>query len=125
MGFSGAEILMVRGEPSMLLTKLEKPLFLRMAPGGLEYWASPENLLGLKVPLSDLGGVTSIIGWPPGGIGAKIRVWGKRRSGLVWVWFKGGGGGGRAGCAEGVAFVDVDCIEDKIPETSNGAPTRS
>ena len=62
MGFSGAEILMVRGEPSMLLTKLEKPLFLRVAPAGLKNWASPENLLGLRAPFSDLGGVASIIG---------------------------------------------------------------
>ena len=56
----------------MLFTKLEKPLFLRNGPGGFPEFTSPENRLGLIVPLSDLGGVTSI---PPCVIVGYVRDW--------------------------------------------------
>lgn len=61
-GFSGAEILMFRGEPSILLTKDENPLFFRSGPGALlplKPVGSSEYRLGLVVP-SDRGGVISI-----------------------------------------------------------------
>lgn len=61
MGFSGAEILIFRGLPSILLTKLEKPLFFRLESDGFPMLLSSEYLLGLVVPLSDRGGVTSIM----------------------------------------------------------------
>lgn len=81
IGFSGAEILIVRGDPSMLFIKLEKPLFLRKGPGGLE--PSPENLLGLRMPVSDLGGVTSIMAIPEDLDMCDVPPEGVRDSGLV------------------------------------------
>ena len=74
----------------MLLTKLENPLFLRSAVGFV-IWASPENLFGLIVPFSDLGGVTSVIGCPPGGIGCVLGCWFMPKRGLVFACSKGGG----------------------------------
>lgn len=65
---------MVLGDPSILLTKLENPLFLRSAVD-LVICASPENRFGLKVPFSDLGGVTSVIGCPPGGMACVLCCW--------------------------------------------------
>lgn len=51
----------------MLLTKLENPLFLRCGAGGLPMRTSPEKRLGLVVPLplSDLGGVISVMPYFP------------------------------------------------------------
>lgn len=57
----------------MLLTKLEKPLFLRRGPGGFEVWLSPEKRLGLRMPFSDLGGVTSIMVIPAGPMVWELR----------------------------------------------------
>lgn len=86
---------MLRGEPSMLFMKLEKPLFFFNATPELLF-ASSEYLLGLVAPLSERGGVTSIGRSPVvkliddrsgGAIG--------RGSGLVMVCVRGGGGGRR------------------------------
>jgi hypothetical protein len=76
---------MVLGEPIMLLTKLENPLFLRPGPGGLPMCTSPENRLGLIVPLllSDRGGVISVMPYLPVLKDSEFRSWWKRMSGLV------------------------------------------
>ena len=111
---------MVRGEPSMLFIKLEKPLFLRPADGFIN---SPEKRLGLDVAYSDLGGVVSMV-CPPGGMVWTPCSWCWRRSGLVCVCIKGGGGG-LVGAGPTPPSADADCIEDKRPDASNGAPTRS
>jgi hypothetical protein len=60
MGFSGADILMVLGEPNMLFTKLEKPLFFRRAVG-LFNWRSVDVLFGLRTSFSSLEVVGSVI----------------------------------------------------------------
>jgi hypothetical protein len=66
MGFSGADIFIVLGEPNMLLTKLENPLLFLKGPEGFELCPSPENLFGLMVPFSDFGGVSSMRAEPAG-----------------------------------------------------------
>ena len=106
----------------MLFTKLEKPLFLRNVVG-LLVCASPENRFGLSVPVSDLGGVTSIIRCPPGGMGPAVCVWCSLKSGLVCVCIRGGGCD-RGG--PGVAPFEFEyCIDDRIPVASKGAPIKS
>ena len=113
---------MVLGDPSMLLTKLENPLFFRSAVGFVNC-ASPETRLGLRVPFSDLGGVTSVIGCPPGGMGCVLGGWFMPRWGLVFACIRGGGPDLVVGAE--VGLFEVDCIDDKMPEASNGAPIRS
>lgn len=74
---------MFRGLPSMLFMKLEKPLFFRPEIDGLLLLLSSEYLFGLIVPLSERGGVTSMM--------LSFMVDERKRcrplvSGLVWVW---------------------------------------
>lgn len=83
MGFSGSEILILRGLPSMLLTKVEKPLFFRMDSDGFPTPLSLECLLGLVVPLSERGGVTSMLSRSLAV--ANLKLCHPRGSGLVWV----------------------------------------
>jgi hypothetical protein len=83
MGFSGAEILMFRGLPSTLFMKLEKPLFFLAEMDGFPLLLPSEYRFGLVVPLSERGGVTSML--------RSVVVEERRRrrplgSGLVWVW---------------------------------------
>ena len=74
---------MFRGLPSMLFMKFEKPVFLLPEMDGLLLLLSSEYLFGLVVPLSERGGVTSIM---------LSFVVDERKSctplgsGLVWVW---------------------------------------
>ena len=106
----------------MLFTKLEKPLFLRRAVGFV-ICASPDIRLGLRVPFSDLGGMDSIMGWPPGGIGRVACCWIVPIFGLVLAWIRGGNSDFEVGAEVG-PFV-VDCMDERILEASNGAPIRS
>ncbi len=122
IGFSGAEILILLGDPSMLLTKLENPLFFRNGPGG--FVPSPEKRLGLRMPFSDLGGVTSIMAMPEDADVCDSPPEGVRDSGLVWLRVS-------CGCCEFciMAFcsliVPVAWNEERSPEASKGAPIKS
>ena len=74
---------MFRGLPSMLFTKLENPLFFLAERDGFPLLLSSEYLFGLVVPLSERGGVTSIM--------LSFVVEARKRcnplgSGLVYVW---------------------------------------
>lgn len=102
VGFSGAEIFICLGDPSMLLTKLEKPLFFRPALPSLIGGPSADIRLGLIVPVSDLGGVISTAPLLPVTKVGDCRDCTGRRSGDVFVWV---GGAGRA--AIGRAFCMV------------------
>lgn len=104
----------------MLLTKLENPLFLRPGPGGLLKRISPENRFGLIVPLplSDLGGVISVMPYLPVPKVCELRNWWKRMSGLVWVWLRGGA------CGR-LESILVELSEFRRPLVSKGAPIRS
>ena len=74
---------MFRGLPSMLFMKLEKPLFFLPEIDGLLLLLSSEYLFGLIVPLSERGGVTSMM------LSFVVDERNRCRplaSGLVWVW---------------------------------------
>ncbi len=67
----------------MLLTKLENPLFFLPAIDGLLLLLSSEYRFGLVVPLSERGGVTSIM---RSLVVDGCKRWRPLGSGLVWVW---------------------------------------
>lgn len=83
MGFSGDEILMLRGLPSMLFMKLENPLFFLPERDGFPPLLPSEYRFGLVVPLSERGGVTSIM---RSLVVDGCKRWRPLGSGLVWVW---------------------------------------
>ena len=83
IGFSGAEILMLRGLPSMLFMKLENPLFFLPESDGFPLLLSSECRFGLVAPWSERGGVTSMVRSDEVGDLKRCRPLG---SGLVWVW---------------------------------------
>jgi hypothetical protein len=77
----------------MLLTKLENPLFFRNGASDFPVCPSLESLFELVVPLSERGGVISVIVFVPSPtVSECCSIW-KRRSGLVWVWFRAGARG--------------------------------
>lgn len=127
-------MLILRGEPSILLTKVEKPLFFRnMALLGSR--PSSEYLLERAMPLLDLGGAAS------GGHSPDEKLADCLKPVVVVcgggdVYESGGGGGRRSEiCRPGdlvtssvllpwawETFSSMDCIMAVIPERYVGVP---